>query len=299
MAVEGRILGVKERSPTPAKGRSAEALARALPRLGIEARSLAAAVAAGVHGRRRAGQGDNFWQFRPLAAGESVQRIDWRRSARDDRTYVREREWEAAKTIWLAIDRSPSMAFVSTLAQASKLDRALVIGLALADLLVRGGERVGLLGLGAPVASRRVIERLSEQLVLAGETQPFAAINRRDEVIVITDAIAPLDEIEKNWSLIGQNSARGHVVLVADPAEDVFPFEGETEFLDPESEARLSIGDAASFKERYLERLAAHREGLRLISSRRGWSMTLHRTDKPAAELLLALSGRLAHGEGA
>jgi uncharacterized protein (DUF58 family) len=298
MAVEGRILGAKERAPTPARGRAAEALARALPRLGFEARSLAAAVAAGVHGRRRAGQGDNFWQFRPLTAGESVQRIDWRRSARDDRTYVREREWEAAKTIWLAIDRSPSMAFVSTLAQASKLDRALVIGLALADLLVRGGERVGLLGLGAPVASRRVIERLSERLVLAGDTQPVASINRRDEVIVITDAIAPLDELEDTWARIGQNGARGHVVLIADPIEEVFPFEGETEFLDPESETRLSIGDAGRFKERYLERLATHREALRGLAGKRGWTMTLHRTDKPATELLMALSARMSHGEG-
>ena len=108
----------------------------------------------GAHGRRRAGTGEAFWQFRPFGPGEAVSRIDWRRSARDDRTYVREREWEAAQTVWLWIDRSPSMAFVSDLAREPKLDRALVLGLAAADLLVRGGERVGLLGLTRAMATR-------------------------------------------------------------------------------------------------------------------------------------------------
>ena len=83
----------------------------------------------------------------PLRAGESAAGIDWRRSARDDRLYIREREWETAHTVAIWIDRSPSMGFISSLARQSKIDRALVLGLAAADLLVRGGERVGLLGL--------------------------------------------------------------------------------------------------------------------------------------------------------
>ena len=104
-----------------------------------------------MHGRRRAGIGETFWQFRPFVAGESTTGIDWRRSARDDRIYIREREWEAAHTVAIWIDRSPSMGFISNLALQSKSDRALVLGLAAADLLVRGGERVSLLGLTRPL----------------------------------------------------------------------------------------------------------------------------------------------------
>ena len=84
-----------------------------MPRLILEARRVAATVIHGLHGRRRAGPGENFWQFRRFVSGEPAQRVDWRRSARDDHLYVREQEWEAAHTVWIWPDRSPSMAFAS------------------------------------------------------------------------------------------------------------------------------------------------------------------------------------------
>src|SRR3954465_1655313 len=92
----------------------ARALADSMPRLVLEARRIAATVIHGLHGRRRAGSGENFWQYRRFVFGEPARRVDWRRSARDDHLYVREQEWEAAHTVWIWPDRSPSMAFQST-----------------------------------------------------------------------------------------------------------------------------------------------------------------------------------------
>ncbi|MFL6819708.1 MAG: DUF58 domain-containing protein, partial [Bradyrhizobium sp.] len=122
-------------------------LAASLPRLVLEARRIAANVIHGLHGRRRAGAGESFWQYRRFVSGEPSQNVDWRRSARDDHLYVREQEWEAAHTVWLWPDRSPSMAFASKGARDSKLERALIVTFALAELLVSGGERVGIPGL--------------------------------------------------------------------------------------------------------------------------------------------------------
>src|SRR6202023_3377612 len=113
-------------------------LAASMPRLILEARRVAATVIHGLHGRRRAGPGENFWQYRRFVSGEPASRVDWRRSARDDHLYVREQEWEAAHTVWIWPDRSPSMAFSSRLAECTKLDRALVMALALAEILVEG-----------------------------------------------------------------------------------------------------------------------------------------------------------------
>src|ERR1700741_470577 len=110
----------------------ARTLAETMPRLILEARKIAATVIHGLHGRKRAGPGENFWQYRRFLSGEPARRVDWRRSARDDHLYVREHEWEAAHTVWLWPDRSPSMNFKSTLAQGTKLERALVIAFALA-----------------------------------------------------------------------------------------------------------------------------------------------------------------------
>src|SRR5579862_6361394 len=129
-------------------------LAASMPRLILEARRIAATIIHGLHGRRRAGSGENFWQYRRFVWGEPAARVDWRRSARDDFLYVREREWEAAHTVWIWPDRSASMAFRSPLAQVTKLDRALVMALALAGILVQGGERVGVPGLTRPTGAR-------------------------------------------------------------------------------------------------------------------------------------------------
>src|SRR5215210_5416515 len=122
----------------------ARALAESMPRLILEARRIAATVIHGLHGRRRAGPGENFWQYRRFLWGEPARRVDWRRSARDDHLYVREQEWEAAHTVWLWPDRSPSMNFASAQAIESKLDRTLLIAFALAEILMQAGERVGM-----------------------------------------------------------------------------------------------------------------------------------------------------------
>src|SRR5579863_2063466 len=142
-----------------------QTLAASMPRLILEARRLAATIIHGLHGRRRAGTGENFWQFRRFVWGEPAARVDWRRSARDDFLYVREQEWEAAHTIWVWPDRSPSMAFRSKLAECTKLDRALVMALALIDILVHGGERVGVPGLTRPTGARNAIEKISQAMI--------------------------------------------------------------------------------------------------------------------------------------
>ena len=157
-----RLVAADHRRPGAPETGGALALAEVMPRLVLESRRVSGTLAHGLHGRRRAGPGESFWQFRPFVTGEAAARIDWRRSARDDRLYVREREWEAAHNIWIWIDRSASMGFASELAQTSKIERALVLGLALADTFVEGGERVGLLGLTHASATRGIVETLAQ-----------------------------------------------------------------------------------------------------------------------------------------
>ena len=281
-------------------------LARRLPSLLVAAKDVAATVMYGVHGRRRAGVGETFWQFRPLTSGEPVQRIDWRRSARDDRIYVREREWEAAHTIWIWPDRSLSMAYQSSLASQSKLDRGLVLALACADLLVRGGERVGVPGLTNPIATRNIAERLAQAMAEEGsrpahvpaELPPAIELAPRTQAIVIGDMLSDPEEIRTTIQSMASRGALGHVVMIADPVEESFPFMGHTEFLDVDSSARMRVGEAQSFRAEYVERLAAHRDAIATICRSRGWSFAIHRTDRPASEALLNLRVRLEAGHG-
>ncbi len=277
-------------------------LAARLPDLVVAARRLAHSLMHGVHGRRCAGPGENFWQFRPFASGEPAQRIDWRRSARENRAFVREREWEAAQTLWLWFDRSPTMDFRSDLAQTSKVDRAAVLTLALADLAVRGGERVGLLGLSRPIAARNVIDRFAEILAVATTPPtplpPPVSVAAHAKLVLIGDFLEPPDSIEAAFDAVGALGAEGHVMMIADPVEEVFPFDGHTDFVDVSGVPRWRAPRAEAFRVAYQERLAAQREAVKSAAGARAWDFALHRTDASPASALLTLYARLAEPAG-
>jgi uncharacterized protein (DUF58 family) len=298
-----RVLAPEARSPRRGEIQEGLSLADHMPRLILEARRVAAALSHGIHGRRRAGPGETFWQFRPFVAGEAAQRVDWRRSGRDDRLYVREREWETAQSVWMWIDRSASMGYASDLAQAPKIERALVLGLALADTFVEGGERVGLLGLMPARASRQITEKVAEALVgdpsgLDDDLPPRAPIGRFDEAILISDFLSPVAEIGAVLEAISGRGAHGHLVMVVDPVEETFPFSGQAMLHDLEVGMQLRVGDAASWGTAYRERIGLHREAIADLTRRRGWTMTVHHTDRPASEAALRIMTLLAASRG-
>ncbi len=287
---------------SPSIRQDAATLSARLPSLVIAARKIAQTVRHGVHGRRRAGSGETFWQFRPFISGEPSSRVDWRRSAREEHAYVREREWEAAHTVWIWFDRSASMRFGSSLAGTTKIDRAAVLALAFADLCVRGGERAGLLGLTRPLATQGVVERFAEAIAtderLHGASEaglpPLAPAPSRSMALLVGDFLGEPDETERAIRAISAEGAVGELVLIVDPIEEAYPFSGNVEFLHPAGGAGLVSPRAQNLREAYLARLAAHREALRRICRGFGWGMTLHRTDASAAEVLLALRVRLS-----
>lgn len=277
----------------------ARTVADSLPDLLVEASHVASSIIAGWHGRRRAGPGESFWQFRPFNMGEPAKRIDWRRSARDDHLYVREREWEAAHTVWLWADLSPSMLFQSKLSKVSKRDRAIVLMLALADLLADTGERIGIPGVTRPFSDRKAAERLADALTHLAKPAALpdtVSIKRFSDVVLIADILDPIEEISSWISRVASTGARGHIVQVLDPIEETFPFDGRIEFHDLEDGIRLTTGRAESWRQAYQDRLEAHRAEVRDIAKRAGWTYVLHHTDRPAAEPLLVLHSSLSGG---
>jgi uncharacterized protein (DUF58 family) len=273
------------------------ALAASMPRLILEARRVAATVIHGMHGRRRAGPGENFWQYRRFVSGEPASRVDWRRSARDDHLYVREQEWEAAHTVWIWPDRSPSMNFASPLVRDTKLYRTLVITLALAEVLVEGGERVGVPGLLRPTGSRNVVERIAQAIVHDRNERPSLpptfVPSPLAEVVLLSDLWSDIADIRRTLTQLSGNGAHGHVVQVVDPAEETFPYWGRIEFVEPEGGGQITAGRAETWRADYTARIARHRAEIRNETDRLNFSFTIHRTDRPASELLLALHARI------
>jgi len=272
----------------------AEKLASGLPPLLVEAERLAATVALGVHGRKKAGMGESFWQFRRYRPEDEASAIDWRQSARSQHLFVREREWEAAQAVWFFRDGSARMDYAS--GKISKRARADLLTLALSSLLLRGGERIGMLGSPRAASSSRIaLTRMASELENAtGELPPHLGRAQHAEIVWLSDFLSPLDEIEAMIKEMSGEGLSGHLVHIADPAEADFPFSGRVRFESVDSDEKEILGRAESAGPAYRARFAAHGEAVANLARAHGWSCLFHRTDKQPATALIALYAMLA-----
>lgn len=284
-------------TPGPLRA-DAEDQASRLPALLARAEHLAGAVLLGAHGRRRAGLGDDFWQYRPAQSGDSRRLIDHRRSAMGDTEFVREREWQIAQSVMLWVDQAASMRFSSDANLPQKADRARLLGLALAILLIRGGERVGLTGTTLPPRrGNPQILRLAE-LFCQDDSADYAPPEHRAMIpharaVFISDFMGDLSGVEQALTKAADRGVRGVICHVLDPTEEAFPFTGRTIFESVGGTISHETLKANDLRGRYLERLAARKAELEALCALTGWRYGLHHTDKPAQAGLLWLYGAL------
>lgn len=270
----------------------AEAEAGKLPALLARAEHLAGAVLLGDHGRRRAGMGDDFWQYRPAQSGDSRRLIDHRRSAMGDTEFVREREWQIAQSVMLWIDQGASMRFTSSDSLTEKADRARLLGLATAILLVRGGERVGLTGTRLPprrgnAQILRLAEAFSEDDAVDYSPPEHRAMIPSARALFVSDFLGDLDEVKLALTKAADRGVRGVLLQVLDPSEEQFPFRGRTVFESVGGTLQHETLKANDLRDKYLERLGTRKEELQHLCSVTGWHYGLHHTDNSAQSALL------------
>jgi uncharacterized protein (DUF58 family) len=279
----------------------AEALGQTLPPLLAEAEMLAATVMLGEHGRRRAGLGDEFWQYRPAHQGDSARMIDLRRSARSDTHFVREREWQAAQSVTLWVDPSKSMSFTGDKSRAAKGDRAKLLALALAVLLLRGGERVGLAGMASPRAGRTQMLRLAARLAGEDVGEDYGSpetdgMVSHGRAVFLSDFLGDLTAVEAGLARASDRGVKGVLIQILDPAEEEFPFDGRTIFESMGGTMRHETQRAGDLRARYLARLAERKDRLTGLARAVGWHFTTHHTGHPAQSALLWAYGALQGG---
>lgn len=273
----------------------AEAEASRLPPLLARAEQLAGTVLLGEHGRRRAGLGDDFWQYRPLQEGDSRRMIDWRRSARSDGQYVREKEWQIAQSVMLWCDQAASMRYSGDpKARGDKADRARLITLSLGILLIRSGERVGLTGTGLPPRRGEAqIMRMAE-FFSRDAPEDYAAPETRAmlphaRAVFVSDFLGDFAGVEAALTKAADRGVRGVLCQVLDPVEEAFPFRGRTVFESVGGSLRHETLKAGDLRGRYLDRLEERKAHMRELCALTGWQYQLHHTDEAAQAALLYL----------
>ncbi|MFC7703054.1 DUF58 domain-containing protein [Plastorhodobacter daqingensis] len=288
--------GQMGRSPRRAE---AEALSLGLPALLAEAEHLAATLILGEHGRRRAGAGNEFWQYRPATAGDGVRSIDWRRSARSDQPYVREREWQAAQSVSLWLDEAQSMGFSGSIARPAKADRVRLLGLALAILLLRGGERVGLLPDLPPRSGRNQIAGLVAALGRTASADygvpDVAALAPRSRAVFLSDFLGDMAPVERALAMAADRGVRGVLMQVLDPVEELFPYAGRTIFESMSGALSHETRKAGDLRRKYLDRLAERKAHLADLARAAGWHFGGHHTGDSAQSTLLWLYRAMEH----
>lgn len=277
----------------------AESLAAPLPPLLAEARMLARTVLLGAHGRRRAGAGDEFWQYRPAQIGDEARQVDWRRSARSDQHFVREMEWQAAQSVMLWVDGGASMQYASDAAFPTKADRANLLAMAVAILLMDGGERVALAALGTPprigeTQLLRIAQGLTQEAVRPEYDAPVLdAMLPRSKALFLSDFLGDIDAIEAALTRAADRGVTGTLVQILDRAEESFPFDGRTIFESVGGGMRHETLRAGALRDRYLERLATRKDRLDRICRATGWRYLCHHTDHPAQSALVWIFGAM------
>ena len=279
----------------------AEAQAAYLPPLMAQAEHLAGTVLLGEHGRRRAGMGDDFWQYRPAQPGDLRRSIDWRRSAKSDGQFVRELEWQIAQSVQLWVDQGSSMRFSSSKDIPEKIERARVLALATVILLSRGGERVGLTGGLLPPRRGRGQLALLAQLLVADDEADYAPPQDRQMLphaiaAFFSDFMGPLELTEAALCKAADRGVRGVLVQILDPSEEAFPFQGRTIFESVGQSLRHDTLQAKNLRARYLERLGERKDALKRLCAATGWQYHLHHTEASPQSALLWLFQAMDRG---
>ena len=272
----------------------AEAALSALPALMLSAERLAAAATSGLHGKRRPGTGEDFWQYRPATAGDTARSIDWRRSARSDAQFVRDREAEVAQSVVIWVSGAAGMDFSGAPTRPTKTDRANLLALALALALLGGGEQVALAGQsprpGRAQADRIGMALLSRAALTVDEDMPPPeSLRPGQRVILIDDFLgdpAPVLAYLERAAALG---IEGALLQILDPDEESFPYSGAVLFRSGSGALRHDTRDAGGLRAAYLARLAERRESLSRAAMQAGWHFGTHDTAAPPAQALLWL----------
>ncbi len=139
---------------------------------------------------------------------------------------------------------------------------------------------------------RRVAENLfteAKEGKKLASLPPLVPLPAHGTVVLVSDWLDPLDKIEAVIRHYANAGVRGHIVQVLDPAEEDLPFAGHVKFEGLEAEGQHTIRRVEGVRGAYSARLAAQREGLRRLARPADWTVHLHRTDRPAQTVLLAL----------
>lgn len=274
--------------------READRVSSTLPALLVQAEKVANGIMHGEHNLRKAGSGEKFWQFREYEQHDRPQDIDWRQSAKSSQIYIRQKEWQIAQRTYFWCSSGKGMGYCSDPKTLhTKSEAARIITLALAMLMARNNEQVGIFGNRRTGRSDAKIQKIAQEL-LAGskldENLPPSgqfSLPQNSSLVLVGDFLSPIYDIEDNFSLLSAETTSALVVQILDPQEMELNFEGRVIFRSPDGKNSETINNVASVRDQYQERVKNHIKSIYELCSQRDWNYILHRTDHDISDTVM------------
>jgi uncharacterized protein (DUF58 family) len=243
-----------------------------------------------------------FAEYREYTPGDDLRRLDWRVYARSDRHYIKQYEEESNVRVTFVVDASASMSYRGTGAELSKFDYAATLAVALAMLLARQQDPVGLVlfdekagTILPPSATQGQVMVMADLLgrctpgrktELGGLLRALTdQLRRRSILVIVSDLFTDLDALYD-----GLNRLRfvGHDVLifqVLDRDELELPFDGPTLFRDIEGDEEL-FAEPWAFRRSYQRAIHGFLDEVKRECGSRGYDHVRFFTDEPLSDSL-------------
>lgn len=279
---------------------SAEEAGASLSALRIDAENAVASVLHGEHAQSKPGMGEKFWQYREYVPGDRPQDIDWRQTAKTEHVFIKQKEWQTPQSVIFWCNQSASMDFRSKDKIPHKIDVARIFTLAMALIMLRSGEKVGIFGSRKVGRSENTLLDIEMKLTEdIRSTLPLADYSMYDlpqhaSFVQIGDFLEPLDLIEHNFKQFSGRCSGGFVIQVLDPAELDLPYDGRVLFEDGNAN-RQQIDNVGSVRAAYKKRIREHNAALQQLCKENQWHYIQHRTDQDIKETLMNIRAALSY----
>ena len=292
---------------SPAANRSPDAAASIDPLavmrikdLVLRAKAVVEGFYNGLHRSPFHGFSVEFSEYRPYSTGDDLRSLDWKLFARTDRYYIKKFEDETNRRCYLILDQSRSMAFGSL--EYSKIDYAQTLVATFAYYLTLQRDSVGLMTFDESVGEfisarqreghfRQMMVALSRPVTGTGTDlsrpllQIAALVRRRGLIVLVSDMLAPVDELRTNLAYL---RSRGHevvIIRVVDPGELELKLKSPSMVVDMETQREIYL-DPEAANEAYTQQFSNHRDQLQSICDSLGVEVYETRTDQPLDDAL-------------
>lgn len=269
----------------------ADTIASQLPELQLRAERAATSIYSAEHNQRKTGTGEKFWQYREYIPGDRPQDIDWRQSAKGDRIFIRQKEWQTTQTALFWCQNNQSMAYSSDKNIPTKAEEAVTMSLALAMMATRAGEQIALLdGLIRAGRSEKTINELGQALCRPSEKAlPASSIHdlpRNASLFLVGDFLSDPDKLYHALKPLHGYVSNAVLIQILDPAELTLPYSGHCVFREDEHAPKMPIANVASIRDEYIEKIEKHIESVQAVCRKLQYSYMLHESGTPLTATL-------------